>query len=99
MGASFRNTGEIEELAGCDRLTISPELLAQLEADTSPLVQKLFPAKDSITAPELLTEANFRWAMNNDPMAHDKLADGIRRFAADQVILETMLSEKIALRH
>ena len=99
MGASFRNTGEIEELAGCDRLTISPELLAQLEADTSPLVQKLFPAKDSINAPELLTEANFRWAMNNDPMAHDKLADGIRRFAADQVILETMLSEKIALRH
>ena len=99
MGASFRNTGEIEELAGCDRLTISPELLAQLEADTSPLVQKLFPAKDSIAAPELLTEANFRWAMNNDPMAHDKLADGIRRFAADQVILETMLSEKIALRH
>jgi len=99
MGASFRNTGEIEELAGCDRLTISPELLAQLEADTSTLVQKLFPAKDSITSPELLTEANFRWAMNNDPMAHDKLADGIRRFAADQVILETMLSEKIALRH
>ena len=98
MGASFRNIGEIEELAGCDRLTISPELLAQLEADTKPLVQKLFPAKETTTAPELLTEANFRWEMSNDPMAHDKLADGIRRFAADQVTLEVMLSEKISQR-
>jgi transaldolase len=98
MGASFRNTGEIEELAGCDRLTISPELLAKLEADTTPLVQKLFPAKETTAAPELLSEATFRWEMSNDPMAHDKLADGIRRFAADQVILETLLSEKIAQR-
>ena len=95
MGASFRNTGEIEELAGCDRLTISPDLLAQLEADTSPLVQKLTASKNVNEAPELLTEAKFKWEMNNDPMAHDKLADGIRRFAADQVILETLLSEKI----
>ena len=95
MGASFRNTGEIEELAGCDRLTISPDLLAQLEADTNPLIQKLTASKDVSEAPELLTEAKFKWEMNNDPMAHDKLADGIRRFAADQVILETLLSEKI----
>jgi len=95
MGASFRNTGEIEQLAGCDRLTISPELLAQLEADTSPLVQKLFTAENVSPKPEPLTEAEFRWSMNNDPMAHDKLADGIRRFAADQVTLETMLSAKI----
>jgi len=95
MGASFRNTGEIEQLAGCDRLTISPELLAQLEADTSPLEQKLFTAENVSPKPEPLTEAEFRWSMNNDPMAHDKLADGIRRFAADQVTLETMLSAKI----
>ena len=95
MGASFRNTGEIEQLAGCDRLTISPELLAQLEADTSPLVQKLCTAENVSPKPEPLTEAEFRWSMNNDPMAHDKLADGIRRFAADQVTLETMLSAKI----
>jgi len=95
MGASFRNTGEIEQLAGCDRLTISPELLAQLEADTSPLEQKLFSAENITDKPKPLTEAEFRWSMNNDPMAHDKLADGIRRFAADQVTLETMLSAKI----
>lgn len=98
MGASFRNTGEIEELAGCDRLTISPELLAQLEADTQPLTRKLTAATDIIAAPEVLTEAEFRWKMNNDPMAHDKLADGIRRFAADQETLEVMLSEKISAR-
>jgi transaldolase len=98
MGASFRNIGEIEALAGCDRLTISPDLLAQLEADTSPLEQKLFPATETTNAPKILTEANFRWEMSNDPMAHDKLADGIRRFAADQVTLEVMLSEKIAQR-
>jgi transaldolase len=99
MGASFRNIGEIEQLAGCDRLTISPDLLAELEADTKPLEQKLFPAKETIPAPETLSESRFRWEMKNDPMAHDKLADGIRRFAADQVTLEVMLSEKIALRN
>lgn len=98
MGASFRNIGEIEQLAGCDRLTISPELLAELEADTQPLEQKLFPVKETIPAPETLSESRFRWEMNNVPMAHDKLADGIRRFAADQVTLEVMLTEKIAQR-
>lgn len=98
MGASFRNTGEIEELAGCDRLTISPELLAQLEADTQPLIQKLSAASEILDAPEVLSEAEFRWEMNNDPMAHDKLADGIRRFAADQETLEVMLSEQIRAR-
>ncbi|OUS39917.1 transaldolase A, partial [Oleispira antarctica] len=71
------------------------ELLAQLEADTSPLEQKLFSAENITDKPKPLTEAEFRWSMNNDPMAHDKLADGIRRFAADQVTLETMLSAKI----
>lgn len=95
MGASFRNTGEIEELAGCDRLTISPELLAQLEADKQPLIQKLTATTNVIAAPKILTEASFRWQMNNDPMAHEKLADGIRRFAADQETLEVMLKEKM----
>jgi len=99
MGASFRNTGEIEQLAGCDRLTISPDLLAQLEADSSPLEQKLFPAQTKEPAPTRLTEAQFRWQMNNDPMAHDKLADGIRRFAIDQVTLETMLRTQLSQRN
>lgn len=98
MGASFRNTGEIEALAGCDRLTISPDLLAELEADTDPLAQALFPAESTSPAPEPLTEAQFRWQMNNDLMAHDKLADGIRRFTADQVTLEKLLHEKIQSR-
>lgn len=98
MGASFRNTGEIEALAGCDRLTISPDLLAELEADSRPLAQALFPAESISDAPEPLTEAQFRWQMNNDLMAHDKLADGIRRFAADQVTLEKLLREKIQSR-
>jgi transaldolase len=99
MGASFRNTGEIEQLAGCDRLTISPDLLAQLEADSSPLEQKLFTAQTKEPAPTRLTEAQFRWQMNNDPMAHDKLADGIRRFAIDQVTLETMLRTQLSQRN
>lgn len=98
MGASFRNTGEIEALAGCDRLTISPELLAELAADTTPLSRNLFPAETIIAAPKPITEPNFRWSMNNDPMAHEKLADGIRRFAKDQETLETMLTEKINRR-
>lgn len=98
MGASFRNTGEIEALAGCDRLTISPNLLAELEADTQPLPRVLFPQQTQSPAPSPITEASFRWAMNNDPMAHEKLADGIRRFAEDQVTLEAMLTEKLNLR-
>jgi len=77
------------------KLETELKLLAQFEADTSPLVQKLFTAENVSPKPEPLTEAEFRWSMNNDPMAHDKLADGIRRFAADQVTLETMLSAKI----
>ncbi len=95
MGASFRNTGEIEALAGCDRLTISPDLLAELESDRNPLQQQLFPAKNITDAPEPLTEAQFRWQLNNDPMAHDKLADGIRRFAIDQESLESLLTSRI----
>lgn len=98
MGASFRNTGEIEALAGCDRLTISPDLLAQLEADESQLVQKLSANQDQLPPPKAITEAEFRWSINNDLMAHDKLADGIRRFAVDQQALETMLTTQLNAR-
>lgn len=96
MGASFRNSGEIQELAGCDRLTISPELLEQLSQDNSTLPRKLQPATDTQKKPNPITEAEFRWALNQDPMATDKLSDGIRRFAADQETLEDMLQEKLA---
>lgn len=92
MGASFRNTGEIEALAGCDRLTISPELLAALEADTGPLTRALEPGKVKTGGAKVVdTEAGFRFNMNEDPMATDKLSDGIRKFVADQINLENFL--------
>lgn len=95
MGASFRNTGEIEELAGCDRLTISPDLLAQLSEDNAPLERKL-SRPDTMTPPgDRLTETQFRWQLNEDPMATEKLAEGIRKFAVDQVALESLLKEKM----
>ncbi|MBW4933638.1 transaldolase [Marinobacter sp. F4206] len=89
MGASFRNTGEIEMLAGCDRLTISPALLQELQDDTSPLTQKL--SAQGARSPDRLGTINeklFRWESNEDAMATEKLADGIRRFTADQIELE-----------
>jgi transaldolase len=94
MGASFRNTGEIEQLAGCDRLTISPQLLEELSQDSSLLSRKLDPANsgDNIAKPEN-TEAAFRWSMNDDAMATEKLAEGIRNFTADQVKLEYILAK------
>jgi len=94
MGASFRNTGEIEALAGCDKLTISPDLLAQLAADEGELPQRL-NATQAKSADERIhvTESGFRWAMNEDAMATEKLADGVRRFAADQRLLEQQLAE------
>ncbi len=96
MGASFRNTGEITELAGCDCLTIGPGLLDQLENTEAPLVQKLFadtPVCDE--AKVVLDEAAFRWEMNEDPMATEKLAEGIRNFAGDQVKLEKLIAAKL----
>ncbi|MGB1091632.1 MAG: transaldolase [Oceanobacter sp.] len=94
MGASFRNTGEIEQLAGCDKLTIGPDLLAQLADDEGDLPTLLNPeTASSDIAKVSLSEAEFRWAMNEDAMATEKLADGIRRFAQDQQTLETKLSE------
>ncbi|REG85857.1 transaldolase [Marinomonas pollencensis] len=95
MGASFRNIGEIEQLAGCDRLTISPALLEELKKDESPLERKLIPATDIKPAPEAISEQAFRWAMNEDAMATEKLAEGIRNFAADQRKLEKTLVEML----
>lgn len=91
MGASFRNIGEIEQLAGCDRLTISPNLLEELKKDEGKLERKLTPASDIKPAPAAITEAAFRWAMNEDAMATEKLSEGIRNFAADQRKLEETL--------
>lgn len=93
MGASFRNTGEIEALAGCDRLTISPELMESLAGDTGQLPRRLCPAEATADPSERITEASFRWEVNEDAMVSEKLADGIRRFAADQEKLEVLLGE------
>lgn len=94
MGASFRNTGEIEALAGCDRLTISPQLLQQLAADHGALPRRLDPSRPAISEPRhTLDESRFRWELNEDPMTTEKLAEGIRNFAADQVALEQVLEQ------
>ncbi|WP_019614600.1 transaldolase [Psychromonas ossibalaenae] len=95
MGASFRNTGEILELAGCDRLTISPELLQQLADTEGEVVRKLAPSAAEKTSQAPLTHAQFLWEHNQDPMAIDKLAEGIRNFALDQDKLEKMIAERL----
>lgn len=94
MGASFRNLGQIEQLAGCDRLTISPELLQQLAEDHGLLERKL-SAEQAGEARQALTEKAFRWALNEDAMATEKLAEGIRLFARDQEKLEALLATKV----
>ena len=95
MGASFRNVGEITELAGCDRLTITPALLKELQENSTALVRKLEYKGEVKAKPQPLTEAEFYWQHNSDAMAVEKLADGIRKFAADQEKLETMLLSKL----
>ncbi|MDN2664859.1 transaldolase [Psychromonas sp. 14N.309.X.WAT.B.A12] len=95
MGASFRNTGEILELAGCDRLTISPDLLQQLEQAEGEVVVKLKPASSQQDRPAAMSESDFLWEHNQDPMAVEKLAEGIRNFAIDQGKLEAMISERL----
>ncbi|WP_445397546.1 transaldolase [Zobellella sp. An-6] len=95
MGASFRNTGEILELAGCDRLTIGPDLLAELSQAEGEVVQKLRDQGASQARPAPMTEAEFRWEQNQDAMATEKLAEGIRNFAIDQGKLEAMLKEML----
>ncbi|CAO0793133.1 unnamed protein product [Mucor circinelloides] len=101
MGASFRNTGEIEELAGCDFLTISPALLGSLQEDNKTLERKLSPEAAQSQNLEKVTffkdEKAFRWEMNQDAMATEKLSEGIRNFAKDGLKLENMLKEKLAL--
>lgn len=94
MGASFRNTGQIEALAGCDRLTISPDLLSKLAEDEGNLPRKLSPTKATVQA-EPLDEPTFRWELNEDAMATEKLAEGIRNFNADAVKLETLIAERL----
>ena len=95
MGASFRNVGEITELAGCDRLTIAPALLKELQENSTALVRKLEYKGEVKAKPQPLTEAEFYWQHNSDAMAVEKLTDGIRKFAVDQEKLETMLSAKL----
>ena len=98
MGASFRNTSEVIELAGCDLLTISPALLTQLQETQGELETKLDAKKVNVKSREgltKLTESSFAWQHNEDPMAVEKLSEGIRNFAKDQNILEQMVSELI----
>jgi transaldolase len=97
MGASFRNKGQILQLAGCDKLTIAPTLLQQLKDSKDPVTQHLSAEAAAKTEqPKIaLNESKFRWMLNDDAMATDKLADGIRKFAADSVALEKVLQKKI----
>ncbi|MBN9059402.1 MAG: transaldolase [Rhizobiales bacterium] len=96
MGASFRSTGEIEALAGCDRLTIAPALLEKLAADNGTLVRKLDPSN---TGEKIATvaadEKSFRWAMNEDQMATEKLSEGIRLFAKDLRALRALIAKRL----
>src|SRR6266496_1441524 len=99
MGASFRNVGEILELAGCDLLTISPALLEEMQKTTGTLTRKLSPetAAAHCQDPKLaLDEKAFRWMHNEDPMATEKLSEGIRLFAADSLKLEKFIAPKLA---
>jgi len=100
MGASFRNKEEILELAGCDRLTISPALLQELTNASSNVQQKLDASKAvNMDIPKIdMTESTFRWMMNEDAMATEKLAEGIRGFAADIVKLEDIVKTKISAK-
>ncbi|MGF6393660.1 transaldolase [Pseudomonas plecoglossicida] len=93
MGASFRNIGQIEQLAGCDRLTISPDLLDKLGTDQGELPRALKPGNAG-ESKQVLSESQFRWAMNEDAMGTEKLAEGIRQFARDQEKLEKLMAEK-----
>ncbi|MCU4674695.1 transaldolase [Catenovulum sp. 2E275] len=95
MGASFRNIDEITELAGCDRLTIGPNLLEELEAVEGELPVKLAYEGETKERPARMTEEEFRWEHNQDAMATEKLAEGIRNFAVDQNKLEDMLRAKL----
>ena len=95
MGASFRNVGELIALAGCDRLTVSPNLLQDLAATEGTLMRVLTDGGKTSTAPAKMTEQEFRFELNQDAMATEKLAEGIRGFVADQIKLEVALAAKL----
>jgi len=95
MGASFRNTAQVLALTGCDRLTIAPELLGELAQTNAPVVPALVDAGTRVAPPAAMGEASFRWQHNEDAMATDKLAEGIRKFAIDQGKLEALLVAKL----
>jgi len=97
MGASFRNTGQIIELAGCDLLTISPELMDELSNSTEPVERKLSPEKAKSAQVERLEldEKKFRYLVNDNAMATEKTAEGIRKFAVDVVKLEKLVASKL----
>ena len=95
MGASFRNVGELIALAGCDRLTVSPNLLQDLAATEGTLTRVLTDGGKSATPPAKMTEAEFRFELNQDAMAIEKLSEGIRGFVADQIKLEVALAAKL----
>jgi transaldolase len=97
MGASFRNIGQIRELAGCDALTISPELMKELSESTEPLERKLDPEKAKSAKIEKLEldEKKFRWLLNENAMAYEKTGEGIRKFAADVVKLEKFVASRL----
>lgn len=95
MGASFRSTGQVLGLAGVDKLTVSPKLLQQMK-DTNKVVDRVLSANNVMETPKLdITEESYRWNMNEDPCAVEKLAGGIRRFGADTVKLEDIIREKL----
>lgn len=96
MGASFRNLGEVLALAGCDRLTIGPALLDELASQQGTVVRQLFDHGACRDRPVPLSEAAFRWQHNDDAMATEKLAEGIRAFAVDQLKLEQLLAARLA---
>ena len=97
MGASFRNVGEITELAGCDLLTISPQLLGELKASTAPLARKLSPeiAMQSKIEKLAINEKSFRWLLNENQMATEKTAEGVRQFNADAMKLDQFIAAKL----
>jgi len=94
MGASFRSADEIRNLAGCDRLTIAPALMQELADNSTELNRALSPDVTETPAAIACSEADFRWMMNEDAMATEKLAEGIRKFAIDQLSLEQLLQGK-----
>jgi transaldolase len=97
MGASFRNVGEILELAGCDLLTISPQLLGELQKSTAPITRQLSPAiaKESKLEKLVVDEKNFRWLLNENQMATEKTSEGVRLFNADAMKLEQFIAAKL----